>query len=55
MNAFFDILRQYTELAIFLTLDLVFTLGYIRIGSYRFGAVPGTLFTGLLIGQIGDR
>jgi putative transport protein len=53
MNTFFDILRQYQELTVFLTLALGFAIGYIRIGSFKIGAVLGTLFAGVLIGQIG--
>jgi putative transport protein len=53
MNTFFEILRQYQELAVFLTLALGFAIGYIRIGSFKVGAVLGTLFAGVLIGQTG--
>jgi len=53
LSAFFEILRQYQELTVFLTLALGFAIGHIRIGSFKVGAVLGTLFAGVLIGQIG--
>jgi putative transport protein len=53
MNTFFEILREYQELTVFLTIALGFAIGLIRIGSFKVGAVLGTLFAGVLIGQIG--
>lgn len=47
------ILREHPELAIFLSLALGFLLGHIKIGSFKIGVVLGTLFAGVLIGQIG--
>jgi putative transport protein len=53
MTAFFDTLRHYPELTVFLTLASGFALGYIRFGSFRLGPVLGCLFAGVIIGQIG--
>jgi putative transport protein len=51
MNSFIEILQQYPELALFLVLALGFAIGKISIGSFKVGAVLGTLFAGVLIGQ----
>jgi putative transport protein len=53
MDPIFEILRQHQELTVFLTLAMGFSIGLIRIGSFKVGAVLGTLFAGVLIGQIG--
>jgi putative transport protein len=53
MNTIFYVLRHYPELTIFLTLAVGFAIGYIRIGSFKVGAVLGTLFAGVIIGQTG--
>jgi len=52
MAFFITALRENPELAIFLTLAAGFTLGRIRIGSFRLGNVMGTLVAGVLIGQL---
>ena len=52
MNMFVQILRDHPELTVFLTLAVGFALGYIRIGSFKVGPVLGTLFAGVLIGQL---
>jgi putative transport protein len=51
MNDFIIILQHHPELALFLILALGFAIGKIRIGNFRVGAVLGTLFAGVLIGQ----
>ena len=51
MNSFIQILQNYPELALFLTLALGFSLGKISIGNFKVGSVLGTLFAGVLIGQ----
>ncbi|MBP1683021.1 MAG: aspartate-alanine antiporter, partial [Ignavibacteriaceae bacterium] len=51
MNSFIEILQQYPELALFLVIALGFAFGKIRIGNFKVGAVLGTLFAGVLIGQ----
>jgi len=45
-------LRQYPELAIFLTVGLGYWIGAVRLGSVTLGAVTGALFAGLVIGQV---
>jgi putative transport protein len=45
-------LREHPELAIFLTLAVGFVIGRVRIGSFKFGNVLGTLIAGVLIGQL---
>lgn len=52
ITSFTNILREHPELAVFLTLALGFALGHIKIGSFKFGVVLGTLFAGVLIGQL---
>jgi putative transport protein len=47
-----SILREHPELAVFLTLALGFALGHLKIGSFKIGVVLGTLFAGVLIGQL---
>ena len=48
-------LREHPELAIFLTLAIGFIIGRIKIGSFKFGNVLGTLIAGVLIGQLDIR
>jgi putative transport protein len=50
-----DTLRDNPELAIFLTLALGFVVGRVRLGSFRVGAVVGTLLAGVLVGQLDIR
>src|SRR6187551_1655907 len=45
-------LRTHPELAIFLTLAIGFVIGRIKIGSFKFGNVLGTLIAGVVIGQL---
>ncbi|ESU27062.1 transporter [Flavobacterium limnosediminis JC2902] len=52
MSTITTILREHPELAIFLMLALGFSLGRIKIGSFKIGVVLGTLFAGVLIGQL---
>jgi putative transport protein len=52
MTSFTKILQEHPELAIFLTLALGFALGHIKIGTFKIGVVLGTLFAGVLIGQL---
>jgi putative transport protein len=53
MEPFYDILRKYPELAIFLTLAIGFYIGQLKVGGFSIGAVTGVLLTGLAIGQLG--
>jgi putative transport protein len=51
MELFYDILRKYPELAVFLTLAIGFYIGRLKIGGCSIGSVTGVLLTGLFIGQ----
>jgi putative transport protein len=51
MESFYDILRRYPELAVFLTLAIGFYVGRLKIGGCSIGSVTGVLLTGLFIGQ----
>lgn len=53
MKLIISTLQEHPELAVFLTLAIGFAIGYIRIGTFKIGAVLGTLFAGVLIGQAG--
>ena len=53
MEPFYDILRKYPELAIFLTLAIGFYIGRLKVGGFSIGSVTGVLLTGLAIGQLG--
>lgn len=52
MDYFVEALRRNPELAIFLTLAVGFSVGRIRVGTFRLGNVVGTLLAGVLIGQL---
>jgi len=52
MEPFYDILRKYPELAIFLTLAIGFYIGRLKVGGFSIGSVTGVLLTGLVIGQL---
>jgi putative transport protein len=52
MTYFLTALREHPELAVFLTLAIGFVIGRIKIGSFKFGNVLGTLIAGVLIGQL---
>jgi putative transport protein len=53
INWFFDTLRHYPEIAIFLTLALGYYFGKFTFKGIGLGAVTATLLAGVLIGQIG--
>ena len=50
---FFATLKQYPEIAIFLTLALGYYFGKFNFRGLGLGAVTATLLAGVLIGQIG--
>jgi putative transport protein len=52
MDFIIEILQQHTELTLFLTLALGFAIGKITIVNFKVGSVLGTLFAGVLIGQL---
>jgi len=47
------ILQAHPEIAFFLVLGLGYLLGKIAVGSFKLGAVTGTLLAGVLVGQLG--
>ncbi|WP_276483260.1 aspartate-alanine antiporter [Paraflavitalea pollutisoli] len=49
---FVDVLRQYPELAVFLTLALGFFIGPLKLGKFSLGTVTAVLLVGVLIGQL---
>jgi putative transport protein len=53
INWFFATLKQYPEIAIFLTLAIGFYFGKFKFKGIGLGAVTATLLAGVLIGQIG--
>src|SRR6186713_98971 len=50
---FLNTLRQYPEIAIFLTLAVGFYFGKFKFKGIGLGAVTATLLAGVLIGQLG--
>ncbi len=54
MHYLIDTMRQYPEIAIFLTLALGFWFGSLKFGSFSLGAVTSTLLAGLLVGQLDE-
>ncbi|MCD8194377.1 MAG: aspartate-alanine antiporter, partial [Tannerellaceae bacterium] len=52
MEWFINLLRQYLELAIFLTLALGFWIGKLKFGSFSLGTVTSVLLVGVLVGQL---
>ena len=52
MTSLVTALRNNPELAIFLTLAIGFTIGRVRVGSFKLGNVVGTLLAGVLVGQL---
>jgi putative transport protein len=52
MNIITQILRQHPELAVFLTIALGFFIGRLKIGSFKLGPMLGSLFAGMVIGQL---
>ena len=52
MDSLVTALRQNPELAVFLALAIGFAIGQIKIAGFSLGTVVGTLFAGVLIGQL---
>lgn len=52
MESFFNILRQYPAIALFLTLGIGFFIGRIRIGNFSLGNVTSVLLVGVVVGQL---
>ena len=53
MSSLQGILQAHPEIAFFLVLGLGYLLGKLSIGSFKLGAVTGTLLAGVLVGQLG--
>ena len=49
-----DFLIRYPELALFLALGLGHLIGSYKFRGFSFGPVTGSLFAGILVGQLGD-
>jgi putative transport protein len=47
------ILQAHPEIAFFLVLGLGYLFGKVSLGSFKLGAVTGTLLAGVLVGQLG--
>lgn len=52
MDWFVTTLRQYPELAVFLTLSLGYFIGSFKVGSFSLGTVTSVLLVGVLVGQL---
>jgi putative transport protein len=52
MEYFIKALQQNPELAIFLALAIGFAIGRVKVGTFSLRTVVGTLFAGVLIGQL---
>ena len=52
MNWFAETLRRYPELGVFLVIALGALIGRVKLGSASLGTVTGSLFAGLLVGQL---
>src|SRR5512134_1912223 len=48
-----EVLRSRPEVSFFLVLGLGYLLGKIALGSFKLGAVTGTLLAGVIVGQVG--
>lgn len=47
-----DLMHQYPEMAIFLTISLGFFIGKLKVGKFSLGTVTSVLLVGVLIGQL---
>lgn len=52
MEWIIDLLRNHSELAIFLTIALGFWIGRFKIGQFTLGTVTSVLLVGVLVGQL---
>ena len=54
MSQLTGFLVEYPELTVFLTIAIGYLIGGVKIGDFSFGPVAGSLFAGLLLGQLAD-
>ena len=54
MSQLTDFLVEYPELTVFLTIAIGYLIGSVKIGDFSFGPVAGSLFAGLLLGQLAE-
>ncbi len=52
---FVQILHKHPEITFFLVLGAGYVVGKLKLGTFRLGAVTGTLLAGVAIGQLGVR
>ena len=52
-EALIGLLSRHPEVTFFLVLGIGYLLGRLKLGSFTLGAVPGTLLTGVVVGQLG--
>lgn len=52
MNWLSDLMHQYPEMAIFLTISLGFFIGKLKVGKFSLGTVTSVLLVGVVIGQL---
>lgn len=52
MNWLVSTLKEYPELAVFLTLSLGYFIGKFKVGSFSLGTVTSVLLVGVLVGQL---
>ena len=54
MSQLTEFLVEYPELTVFLTIAIGYLIGGVKIGDFSFGPVAGSLFAGLLLGQLAE-
>ena len=47
-----DFLVKYPEFTLYLTIGIGYWIGSLRVGGFSLGAVTGSLFAGVAIGQV---
>lgn len=52
MNWIISVLRQYPELAIFITLSIGYFIGFLKVKNFSLGTVTSVLLVGVLVGQL---
>lgn len=49
------VLQKHPEVTFFLVLGIGYVVGKVKLGSFKLGAVTGTLLAGVVVGQFGVR